>query len=616
MAKENGKDQTAYYHEVVDCQYACPAHTNVPEYIRLIFEQRYSEAYLLNQKSNMFPGILGRVCDRPCEPACRRGRFEGEEPVAICRLKRVAADKKGPIESAFPKQRATSGKKVAAVGGGPASLTLAHDLLRLGHEVTIFDKEPRLGGMMRYGVPAFRLPEAVLAEETERVVRMGATFKGGTAITNLSDELLGDFDAVFIGTGAPKGRGLELPGYEAAKDRVHVGLSFLKNAAFGHLKSLTGHTVVIGGGNTAMDCARTALRLGASSVTVCAPEAEADMLASPWEIADAEHEGIKFVNSILPVAYLDSGLRFDRLLSVYDDSGRFNPVRDGDKSLELPAEQIILAIGQTTQLGFIDAAAGVELNDRGLPVLDGKSLQSTNPKVFFGGDAAFGPTNIIWSVEHGHIAAESIHLLLSAKQPGAERVKDSHSLINQKMGVHQWVFDNEITYAPRQKVGEVPLAERLKKLATEVEVGFADQEAMKEARRCLNCDVQTVFKAESCIECDACLDICPTECLTIAPAPAGVQTAGASAAGAGTSLVMTSAPLEGTGFAMIKDENYCVHCGLCAEKCPTAAWGMEKFTLSRFVDTIAAEPTEQATEQATELAPLPTPAPAKKTATR
>lgn len=576
MANDSDQPNTEHYLKVVDCQYACPAHTDVPEYIRLIFQNKFTEAYLVNQKSNVFPGILGRVCDRPCEPACRRGRFEQEEPVAICRLKRVCSDLKDDVDPYFPKINSHSDKKIAVIGAGPASLTVVNDLLPLGYQIDIFEKEEKPGGMMRYGVPAFRLPESVLDEETFRIINRGAKFYSGKEIKSLSKEILSNYDCAFIGTGAPLGKDLIIPGREEAAEGILIGLTFLKKVAFEHIKELKGEVLIIGGGNTAMDCARTSLRLGAKKVTVCAPEEYEKMLASDWEISDTRHEGVIFKNNILPEKYIVEGnrltkLQFRDLISCYDKNNRFNPEYKGEERTSLPADHIILAIGQKSAYDFIDSESNISFSEDLSPIIDKKTLQSSNEKVFFGGDSAFGPTNIIWSVQHGHMASESMHLFLQNKSPLKDRNEITHLLDSKKMGVHQWNFDNEITYDHRQKVPELPLTERFDGISHEVELGYEIENAKKEAQRCLNCDIQTVFTAENCIECDACLDICPTDCLDISSSKAKDPK--------NPSVIFESNPLKGTGQLMIKDENFCVHCGLCAEKCPTSAWDMEKFTL-------------------------------------
>jgi formate dehydrogenase (NADP+) beta subunit len=257
-----------YFHKVVDCQWACPAHTPVPEYIRLIAAGRYSDAYMVNWKSNVFPGILGRTCDRPCEPACRRVRVE-KEPVAICRLKRVAADYKDDIRDRLPKPAAqTNGKRIALVGGGPASLAVARDLSPLGYQCVVFDQDPKAGGMIRTQIPRFRLPESIIDEECSYILDLGVEFNGGHRIDSLKALLAQDWDAIFVGSGAPRGRDLEIPGRKEAAANIHIGIDWLSSVSFGHITKIGKRVIVLGGGNTAMDCCRSSRRLGGEQVTV------------------------------------------------------------------------------------------------------------------------------------------------------------------------------------------------------------------------------------------------------------------------------------------------------------------------------------------------------------
>lgn len=580
MDKTNTSDPD-FYHKVVDCQWACPAHTNVPEYIRLIAQGRYGDSYLLNRSANVFPGILGRVCDRPCEPACRRGRVE-DKPVAICRLKRVAADFREDIDGRLPKAPALkNGKRVALIGGGPAALTVANDLMPLGYAVTLFEKEQKGGGAMRSQVPGFRLPEKVLDEEIGYVVNMGVDTRYGQEIKSLRTVLDQGFDAVFIGSGAPIGRDLLLPGRQEAAAQIHVGLTFLANVAFDHLTALKGVALVIGGGNTAMDCCRTALRLGCQSVQVVAPERYDQMLASPWEKEDAEHEGIAFQNNLLPQEFVIEGgklkgVRFQKLKQAYDEKKQWAPVPSGEPDVLIAADHVILAIGQTTAFNYIERDLGLRFDEKDRPVVDQTTFQSTLPQVFFGGDAAFGPKNIIWAVAHGHAAAISIHQFLTGKSV-AERPPRGVNLVSQKMGYHDWSYTNNYDELGRRAVPHVDLAKRLESLKLEVELGFDVKLALSEAKRCLNCDVQTVFSEKLCIECDACVDICPLSCLTMTgndPEEKLRTHLSAPATNMGQDLYVSD--LLKTGRVMVKDEDLCIRCGLCAERCPTSAWDMQK----------------------------------------
>jgi len=576
-----------YFHRVVDCQWACPAHTPVPEYIRLIAAGRYDDAYLVNWHSNVFPGILGRTCDRPCEPACRRGRVE-QEPVAICRLKRVAADYKSDIRARLPQAPfASNDKRIALIGAGPASLTVARDLLPLGYQVDLFDGAPSAGGMIRTQIPAFRLPESVIDEEVGYVLDLGVKAHFGHWVGSLAELLTKGYDAIFIGTGAPRGRDLDLPGRQQAAASIHLGIDWLSSVSFGHTQKIGARVIVLGGGNTAMDCCRTARRLGGEDVRVVVRSGFDEMKASAWEIEDAMHEDIPIHNFLVPKAFLHdngqlTGMLFEPVQPVYDEAGQRKLLPTGEPLVEMACDEVLIAVGQENSFPWIERDIGIEFNRWGLPVLDETTLQSTLPKVFFGGDAGFGPKNIIWAVAHGHQAALSIDLFCRGESPAA-RPPAQIALASQKLGIHEWSYDNEISLDQRRKV---PLQEKriaLLNLNLEVERGFDPDLAYKEAERCLNCDMQTVFTASQCIECDACVDICPVDCITFLP-----QMSEASEAQLREQLKVPAHQLDqplylstalNTGQVMIKDENVCLHCGLCAERCPTAAWDMQKFVI-------------------------------------
>ena len=571
-----------YFHRVVDCQWACPAHTDVPEYIRLIAQGRFTEAYLVNRHSNVFPGILGRVCDRPCEPACRRGRVEAK-PVAICRLKRVAADNRDDISGRLPPiPRIKNGKRIACIGAGCASLTVANDLMPLGYEVTIFEQYGEPGGLMRTNIPSFRLPQAVLEEEIRMIIDMGVDLKLGHPIRSMK-ELLGSggFDAVFVGSGAPKGKNLELPGREAAAANVHVGIAWLESVAFGHIERIGERVLIIGVGNTAMDCCRTSLRLGAKQVKVMARKPRGFFKASEWELEDAEEESVEIVVNRSPKAFVMEGGRligmtFDIMEYELDARGRITAERVKGEEL-IPADDVILAIGQENAFPWIEGDLGIELDKWHVPKVDPVTFQSTRPGVFFGGDAAFGPKNIIWAVEHGHQAAISIHRHCQG-EPITERLQPGVNLQSRKMGMHEWSYSNDYAPVERRLMPHVSLKERFKKLNIEVELGFTAEQTAQEVQRCLNCDVQTVFSAKLCIECDACLDICPVDCLSITANGPEAELRGRLKVPAKNLAqpLYVSAPLPQTARVMVKDEDLCVHCGLCAERCPTAAWDMQK----------------------------------------
>jgi NADPH-dependent glutamate synthase beta subunit-like oxidoreductase len=571
-----------YYHRVVDCQWACPAHTDVPEYIRLIAQGRFTDAYMVNRHSNVFPGILGRVCDRPCEPACRRGRL-AQQPVAICRLKRVAADLREDIAGRLPRiPRVKNGKRIACVGAGCASLTVANDLMPLGYEVTIFEQYGEPGGLMRTNIPSFRLPQSVLDEEMDMILGMGVTLKLNHPVRSMRELLAArEFDAVFVGSGAPKGKELRLPGREEADEHIHIGIAWLESVAFGHCTRIGERVLIIGVGNTAMDCCRTSLRLGAREVKVMARKPRGFFKASAWELEDAEEENVQILVNRSPKAFVTEGGRltgmlFDQLEYELDAAGRITAERVVGEELIL-ADDVILAIGQENAFPWIESDVGIELDRWHVPVIDPVTLQSTRPGVFFGGDAAFGPKNIIWAVEHGHQAAISIHRHCHG-EPVSERLPPGINLQSLKMGMHEWAYSNQYAPIERRLVPHVSLKERFKKLNIEVELGFSAEVAAQEVERCLNCDVQTVFAAKLCIECDACIDICPVDCLTITRngEEADLRLRLKAPARNLTQPLMVSAPLAQTGRVMVKDEDLCVHCGLCAERCPTAAWDMQK----------------------------------------
>src|SRR6266513_1000958 len=506
-----------YFHKVVDCQWACPAHTAVPEYIRLIAAGRYSDAYMVNWKSNVFPGILGRTCDRPCEPACRRVRVE-KEPVAICRLKRVAADFKDDIRDRLPRPAAVkNGKRIALVGGGPASLTVARDLAPLGYHCVIFDQDPKAGGMIRTQIPRFRLPEPIIDEECDYILNLGIEFRGGQRIDSLKSLLAEGYDAVFVGTGAPRGRDLDIPGRKEASANIHIGIDWLANVSFGHVEKIGKRVIVLGGGNTAMDCCRSSRRLGGDDVKVVVRSGFEEMKASPWEKEDAMHEGIPIFNFLVPKEFTHdkgrlTGVLFEKVKAEYA-KGRRSLVPSGEPDVHMECDDVLVAVGQENAFPWIEKDLGIEFDRWEMPKVNPSTMQSTHPKIFFGGDSAFGPKNIIWAVAHGHEAAVSIDLLCSGDNV-QHRPPPLTNLMSQKMGIHEWSYDNDISLDKRYKVPHAPPEVTLKNVRIEVDLGFDVKQAFMEAERCLNCDVQTVFEGPKCIECDACVDICPMDCIT------------------------------------------------------------------------------------------------------
>ena len=573
-----------YFHKVVDCQWACPAHTPVPEYIRLIAAGRYSDAYMVNWKSNVFPGILGRTCDRPCEPACRRVRVENE-PVAICRLKRVAADFKDDIRERLPKPAAVkNGKRIALVGGGPASLTVARDLAPLGYDCVVFDQDPKPGGMIRTQIPRFRLPESIIDEECDYILNLGIEFSGGKRIDSLKALLAEGWDAVFVGCGAPRGRDLDIPGRKEAAANIHIGIDWLSSVSFGHINKIGKRVIVLGGGNTAMDCCRSSRRLGGEDVKVIVRSGFQEMKASPWEKEDAMHEDIPILNFLVPKEFTHengrlTGVLFEKVKAEYDAKGRRNLVPAGEPDQHLPCDDVLVAVGQENAFPWMERDIGIEFDKWDMPKVDPTTMASTHPRVFFGGDAAFGPKNIIWAVAHGHDAALSIDNLCSGLDIN-DRPTPMVDIVSQKMGIHEWSYDNDI--APDRRY-RVPLRDKvvaLRDIKTEVELGYDPDLALKEAHRCLNCDVQTVFTSSLCIECDACVDICPMDCITFTAngEEADLRTRLRAPAKNLTQDLYVANDLK-TGRVMVKDEDVCLHCGLCAERCPTGAWDMKKYLL-------------------------------------
>ena len=573
-----------YFHKVVDCQWACPAHTPVPEYIRLIAARRFGDAWAINWESNVFPGILGRTCDRPCEPACRRGRVE-KEPVAICRLKRVAADNKGDISGYLPQiPQKKNGKRVALIGAGPASLTVARDLMPLGYHCVMFDGDSKGGGMMRSQIPRFRLPETVTDEEVDLILDMGVETRFGHYIGSMRALLDEGWDAVFVGSGAPRGREIELPGRKEAGAHIHIGIDWLSSVSFGHVDKIGRRVVVLGGGNTAMDCCRSSRRLGGEEVTVVVRSGFEEMKASPWEKEDATHEGIPILNFLVPIEFTHeggqlTGVLFEKVKAEYDEKGRRNLVPTGEPHTHIPCDDVLVAIGQENAFPWIERDLGIEFDRWDMPKVDPKTMQSTLPHVFFGGDSAFGPKNIIWAVAHGHDAAISIDKLCHGEDV-SERPAPGVTLASQKMGIHEWSYDNDISNDLRYRVPLRDLKVALRDIKTEVELGYDDQLAFLEAERCLNCDIQTVFTGPLCIECDACVDICPMDCITFTENGSEEELRDRLSAPATnlTQDLYIGNSLK-TGRIMVKDEDVCLHCGLCAERCPTGAWDMTKYLI-------------------------------------
>jgi formate dehydrogenase (NADP+) beta subunit len=573
-----------YFHKVVDCQWACPAHTPVPEYIRLISAGRYTDAYMVNWVSNVFPGILGRTCDRPCEPACRRVRVE-DEAVAICRLKRVAADHKDDIHDRLPRiPTQKNGRRVALIGAGPASLTVARDLAPLGYHVVMYDGDGKTGGMMRTQIPRFRLPESVTDEECGYITDMGVELRLNHRIDSMKALLAEGYDAIFIGSGAPRGRELEIPGRQEAGANVHIGIDWLSSVSFGHVDKIGRRVIVLGGGNTAMDCCRTSRRLGGTDVKVIVRSGFEEMKASPWEKDDAIHEDIPILNMLVPKEFTHdhgklTGVLFEKVEAKYDASGKRSLVPTGEPDPHFECDDVLVAVGQENAFPWIERDIGIEFDRWDMPKVNPRTMQTTLPHVVTGGDAAFGPKNIIWAVAHGHDAAVTIDKLLNGEDV-TERPPPDVALISQKMGIHEWSYDNDISNDLRYRVPHREKEVALKDVRLEVELGFDQKVGFLEAQRCLNCDVETVFSAALCIECDACVDICPMDCISFTAngEEDELRTRLTAPARNRTQDLYVSSELK-TSRVMVKDEDVCLHCGLCAERCPTGAWDMQKFLL-------------------------------------
>ena len=548
----------------------------------MIAAERYTDAYMVNWESNVFPGILGRTCDRPCEPACRRGRIE-EEPVAICRLKRVAADNKEEVRHLMPAiPEKKNGKKIALIGGGPASLTVARDLAPLGYEIHLYDEWDKGGGMMRTQIPAFRLPESVLDEEVGYILDMGIHTHFNTYVESMKKILEKDYDAIFVGTGAPQGRDLNLPGRQEAGANIHIGINWLASVAFGHTTKIGRKVIILGGGNTAMDCCRTSRRLGGDEVKVVVRSPFKDMKASSWEIQDAKREDIPIMNNLPPKEFVVEkgklkGIVFGKVAAIYDENGKRSLVPTGEPDVFIEADDVIIAIGQDNAFPWVERDLGIKFGKWDLPVVDKTTFQSTLDRVFFGGDAAFGPENVITAVAHGHQAAVSIDLFCRGESV-YNRPSPYTNLVSQKMGIHEWSYDSPVVVDKRYLVPHAEKQVALSNRKVEVELGFDQPTGFKEAQRCLNCDVQTVFNTSRCIECDACMDVCPTSCITFTTNGEEEDLRARLLAPANnvTQDLYVSENLP-TGRVMVKDEDVCLHCGLCAERCPTAAWDMQKY---------------------------------------
>jgi ferredoxin len=436
---------------------------------------------------------------------------------------------------------------------------------------------------MRYNIPSFRLPVEVLDEEVNYVLDMGVDIRYGTPVTSMKALLDEGYDAVFVGCGAPKGKELDIPGRWDSPS-VHIGIEWLGSVHFGHVESIEPRVLIIGVGNTAMDCCRTARRLGGTDIKVVARRSRPYFKASPWELHDAEEEGIQIIENHAPVRFVVEGdklvgMEFERLRWTEDGGRQRSEVID---TVVIPCDAVILAIGQDNAFPWIERDIGIQFDGKwDMPVVDKVTFQGTRPGVFFGGDAAWGPQNIIWAVEHGHQAAISIHQHCQGL-PLTERPPFGMNLVSAKAGMQSWSYRNDYNPSPRAEMQHAALVERFAKLSVEVELGFTPEQTAREVERCLNCDIETHFTNTLCIECDACVDVCPVNCLTITPDGASVDDLRSRLSAPPQNpdqQLYLSAALPQTKRVMVKDEDLCLHCGLCAERCPTAAWDMRKFEL-------------------------------------
>ena len=445
-------------------------------------------------------------------------------------------------------------------------------------------RKPKRGGFIRSQIPKFRLPPAIIDEEVGYILDLGVEFRNNTYVGSLKSLMAEGYDAIFVGSGAPRGRELDVPGRQEAAANIHIGIDWLASVSFGHVKSIGRRVIVLGGGNTAMDCCRSARRLGGVEVKVVVRSGFEEMKASPWEKDDAMHEDIPIMNFLVPKEVLHdngrlTGMLFDKVRAEYDARKRRTLVPTGEAPVHIECDDILVAIGQENAFPWIERDIGIEFDRWDMPVVDEVTMQSTHPKVFFGGDAAFGPKNIIWAVAHAHQAAISIDRLCRGEDV-KDRPPPGVTLVSQKMGIHEWSYDNDVSIDLRFKVPHREKAIALNDITAEVELGFDLELAFKEAQRCLNCDVQTVFAPKLCIECDACVDICPVDCINFTPdgEENELRTRLNAPAPNATQDLYIADGLK-TGRIMAKDEDVCLHCGLCAERCPTGAWDMQRFLL-------------------------------------
>ena len=590
-----------YFDKNIPCRAACPIHTECGRYVQAIGISKDEEAYLLARAPNPFAYVLGRICAHPCEDACRRGKID--EPIAICALKRYVTDRHNlgaghdPARKDLP-PAPRRGKKVAIVGAGVCGLTCAHDLALLGYSVKIFESAPVPGGMLYLGIPHFRLPREIIKMEVDNILALGVTLQTRMMLgrdVSLA-QLRSQYDAVLLATGLNKGRELSIPGAHLAG--VYNGIDFLINVNLGYEIELGKRVAVVGGGNVAIDVARAAVRLvqeswasgaaesgaeslqpaldaarmalrsGAEQVSLVSLESREQMPAWKGEVQEAEQEGIAVDNGWGPkeIVGLDGvvvGLRLRRCVSVFDENGRFNPAFSDEEKV-IPCDSVVLAIGQQADLSFLSGDEGIQVTPRGILKID-ENLMTTAPGVFAGGDVAFGPRVLVEAVANGHKAARSIHVHLSGKS--------QKTTLNRFRIFQDWEMPRGFLRIPRQIMPVLPANRRIG--IAEVELGFDEAQGRAEGLRCLKCQVNTIFDGSKCILCAGCVDVCPESCLRLVDL-AQLQGDDRYDALIRARYGVSAAELPaGRAGAIIKNEEKCIRCGLCAQRCPTSAITME-----------------------------------------
>ncbi len=587
------------------CKWACPVHTEAGKYATLIAQGRFREAYAVARRPNPLASICGRICAAPCESVCRRGEIDA--PVSIRALKRFVTERFGvesmvdfSVLSEIYEQRTDRyPEKVAIIGSGPAGLACAHDLALLGYSVTIFEAAPVAGGMLRLGVPEYRLPRALIQLEINGILSLGVELRTGVRIgkdLTLSDLKRQGYAAIFLGVGSMRSRDLTIPGLEL--DGVLRGIDYLLNVNLGYRVEMGRRVIVIGGGNVAVDVARTAarggeqtnlqrnlsivqamdvarsaVRFGAREVTLCCLESESEMPATPDEVEEAAREGVRFVYRVGPKRLVGdgrnvTGVEFLRVSRVFDENGRFDPQFVAGSETLVETDSVIVAIGQTGDFSFLQPEDNVATRG-GRIIIDPDTLATTAPGIFSGGDAAFGPRIAIQAVANGKRAAKSIDTFLR----GTARADADETV--EIVLEHRWERDLDFEAIPRQKPPSRPLARRIG--IAEVEECFDERTARREGSRCLRCWTNTIFEQEprlgtECILCGGCQDICPENCIEIVPA-ARI----ASLSPEACELAPILAGATRVGSIILKNEEVCIRCGLCAARCPAGTITMRSF---------------------------------------